>query len=260
VGKTLKVAQSRINMIPLKLLVSPTNETEAAEAIAGGADIIDVKNPKEGSLGANYPWVIRSIKDITPKHLQVSCTLGEVPNLPGSISLAALGAASLGVDYIKVGMYGLKTPEEAIFLLQNVVKAAKECNPKIKVVAAGYADAEKIGSVNPMFVPKIVKEAQADIAMIDTATKNGKNLFDFLSEAQLKEFVESAHSLGLETALAGSLRKQDLEIIYRLGADIAGVRSAVCTKNDRVSGTIKRSLVEEAVAIIRQTQAKAKRV
>ncbi len=79
------------------------------------------------------------------KNLEVSCTLGEVGNLPGSVSLAALGAASLGVDYIKVGLFGIKTPQEAIFLLQNASRAAKECNPKIKVAVAGYADAEKIG-------------------------------------------------------------------------------------------------------------------
>jgi (5-formylfuran-3-yl)methyl phosphate synthase len=246
-------------MIPLKLLVSPINETEAAEAIAGGADIIDVKNPKEGALGANYPWVIRRIKEITPKHLPVSCTLGEVPNLPGSISLAALGAASLGVDYIKVGLYGLKKSEDAVFLLQNVVRAAKECNPKVKIVAAAYADSEKIGSINPLFIPEIVKEAHADVAMIDTATKDGTTLFNYLSEKKLKEFVDSAHGFGLETALAGSLRKQDLQVIYCLGADIAGVRSAVCTNSDRVGGTIERSLVEEAAAIVRQVQTKGKR-
>ena len=103
----------------MKLLISPMNEKEALEAIAGGADIIDVKNPKEGALGANYPWVIKRIKELTPKNLEVSCTLGEVGNFPGSVSLAALGAASLDVDYIKVGLYGIKTPEEAVFLLQN---------------------------------------------------------------------------------------------------------------------------------------------
>ena len=125
------------------------NEQEASAAIAGGADIIDVKNPKEGPLGAYFPWVIRQIREMTPKNIQVSCTLGEVPNLPGSISLAALGAASLGVNYIKVGLYGFKTSQEAICLLQNVGKAAKECNPKIKIVAAGYADAERVGSIEP---------------------------------------------------------------------------------------------------------------
>src|SRR5512137_938850 len=172
--KTLKAPVCRINMIPLKLLISPANEAEAQEAISGGADIIDVKNPKEGALGANYPWVIKRIREITPNTLQVSCTLGEIPNLPGSISLAALGAASLGVNFIKVGLYGL-TSEEAVFLLQNVRKAAKECNAKIKIVATGYADAEKIRAIDPMLIPEIAKKAQVDVAMLDTATKDGKN-------------------------------------------------------------------------------------
>jgi uncharacterized protein (UPF0264 family) len=152
-------------MIKLKLLISPMNETEAVEAIAGGADIIDVKNPKEGALGANFPWVIKRIREITPENVEVSCTLGELPNLPGAVSLAALGAATTGVNYVKAGLYGLKTPEEAVYLMQNVVKAAKECNPSIKVVATGYADAERVGAINPLLVPEIAHKAQADIAM-----------------------------------------------------------------------------------------------
>jgi len=191
----------------LKLLISPMNEKEASEAIAGGADIIDVKNPQEGALGANFPWVIKQIREMTPRNIEVSCALGDVPNLPGSISLAALGAASLGVDYIKVGLYGFKTPKEAVFLLQNVNKAAKDCNPKIKVAAAGYADSERIGALDPMLIPEIASLAQVDLAMIDTAVKDGKNLFNFLTAKQLEIFIVSSHKFGLEAALAGSLKK-----------------------------------------------------
>jgi uncharacterized protein (UPF0264 family) len=233
------------------------NEKEASEAIAGGADIIDVKNPKEGALGANYPWVIKKIKEITPKNIEVSCTLGEVPNLPGSISLAALGAASLGVDYIKVGLYGLKTPKEAIFLLQNVNRAAKEYNSKIKVVATGYADAERIGAVDPLLISEIAHKAQVDVAMIDTSVKDGKNLFDYLTQEQLKKFVNSTHNFGLEAALAGSLRKQDLPVVYGLGADVAGLRGAACTNSNRVTGQITRKLVHELVETVRQTETQA---
>ena len=241
----------------MKLLISPMNEKEATEAIAGGADIIDVKNPKEGALGANYPWVIKRIKEITPKNLEVSCTLGEVGNLPGSISLAALGAASLGVDYIKMGLYGIKTPQEAIFLLQNASRAAKECNPKIKVAVAGYADAERIGAINPMLIPEIAHKSQVDVAMIDTSVKDGKNLFDYLTVEQLKGFVNSAHGFGLEAALAGSLRKQDLPIVYGLDADIAGLRGAACTHSNRDTGQITRKLVSELVDVVRQAETQA---
>jgi uncharacterized protein (UPF0264 family) len=237
------------------------NEKEASEAILGGADIIDVKNPHEGALGANFPWVIKRIREITPKSIQVSCALGEVPNLPGSISLAALGAASLGVDYIKVGFRGFKTPEEVTYLLQNVSKVAKECNPKIKVVAVGYADAERIDAIDPMLIPEIAFKAQVDVAMIDTAVKDGKNIFTFLTTKQLAEFVNSAHNLGLEAALAGALRKQDLRVVYALGADVAGLRGAACTKNDRVKGQITKKQVLELVETVKQAemQANAKR-
>lgn len=238
----------------MKLLISPTNEAEAKEAIAGGADIIDVKNPLEGALGANYPWVIKGIKQLTPKPLEVSCAIGDAPNLPGTISLAAFGASALGVDYIKVGLFGVKTVEEAVFLLKQVAKAAKECNPTIKVVAAGYADAEKTGTINPALIPEIAHQASADIAMLDTATKDGSNLFTYQTQKQLKTFVDKAHSFGLQAALAGSLRKQDLATVYGLGADIAGLRGAACTGSDRNKGYITRELVAELVEAVKQAE------
>lgn len=228
------------------------NEKEALEAIAGGAEIIDVKNPKEGSLGANYPWVIKAIKEITPEKIKVSCTLGDVPNRPGSISLAALGAASLDVDYIKLGLYGLKTQQGAIFLLQQVRKAAKDYNPHIKIAAAGYADAKKIGSVDPLLIPEIAYKAQIDIAMIDTAIKDGTTLFNHLTSDQLENFVVSTHKFGLQAALAGSLRKQDLKAVYDLGTDIVGLRGAACTNSDRNGGQMTRELVFELAQIIKQ--------
>ena len=234
------------------------NEKEALEAIAGGADIVDVKNPLEGALGANYPWVIKRVKELTPKNLEVSCTLGEVGNFPGSVSLAALGAASLGVDYIKVGLFGIKKPEEAIFLLQSVNRAAKECNSKIKIAVAGYADAKKIGAIDPLLVPEIAHKAQVEVAMIDTSSKDGKNLFDHLSIEDLKKFINSAHGFGLEAALAGSLRKQDLTVVYGLGADIAGLRGAACTNSNRVTGRITRKLVSELAAVVKHAGKQAK--
>jgi (5-formylfuran-3-yl)methyl phosphate synthase len=233
------------------------NEQEASAAIAGGADIIDVKNPKEGPLGANFPWVIKRIRGITPKNIQVSCTLGEVPNLPGSISLAALGAASLGVDYIKVGLYGFKKAQEAIYLLKSVSRAAKEYNPNIKIVAAGYADAERVGTMDPLLIPEIASNAQADIAMLDTAIKDGQNLFNFLTAKQLQKFIDLSHEFGLEAALAGSLRKEDLQVVYHLGADIAGSRGAACTNNDRVNGHITEKQVRELVEALGKAEMQA---
>ena len=234
----------------MKLLISPKNETEALEAIEGGADIIDVKNPDEGPLGANFPWVIKRIRQMVPATLEVSCTLGEAPNLPGSMALAALGAATIGVNYIKTGLFGVKTLEKAVYLIQSVSKAAKDYNPSAKVVVAGYADANRIGTIDPLKVPKIALEAQADVAMIDTAIKDGRNLFRFLTKSQLKSFVDEAHSYGLKAALAGSLQKEDLPLIYKSGADVAGLRGAACAQGDRANGHITREKVHALVEAI----------
>jgi uncharacterized protein (UPF0264 family) len=236
----------------VKLLVSPQNAQEAAEAIAGGAEIIDVKNPSEGPLGANFPWVIKQIRELTPKNLQVSCTIGEAPSIPASIALAAYGAASLGVDYVKVGLYGTKTLQNAVTLLHNVSRAVKDCNPKIKVVAAGYADFQRAQSIDPLLVPQAAAEAKVEVAMLDTAVKDGKRLFDFLTNEQLSKFVGLAHKKGLEAALAGSLLKQDLPAIYDFGADIAGVRGAACSNSNRVTGHITKEKVRELAEIIEQ--------
>ena len=238
----------------MKLLISPKNEKEAAEAIAGGADIIDVKNPQEGPLGANFPWIIRQIRQVTPANIEVSCTLGEAPNRPGSMALASLGAATTGVNYVKAGLYGLKTLEEAVYLMRNVAKAAKEYNRSIKVVVSGYADAARVSTVDPLLVPKIAREAQADIAMLDTAIKDGKSLFTFLTKPQLQRFVDAAHSYGLKAALAGSLQKEDLAAVYALGADVAGLRGAACNLSDRVNGQITREKVHELVEIVKHAE------
>ena len=90
--------------------------------------------------------------------------------------------------------------------------------------------------------------------MLDTAIKDGKNLFTFLTKSQLQRFVDETHSYGLKAALAGSLRKEDLPVVYSLGADVVGVRGAACTQNDRVNGQITREKVRELVEVIKRAE------
>jgi uncharacterized protein (UPF0264 family) len=235
----------------LKLLVSVVNKTEAVDSIKGGADILDVKNPKEGSLGANFPRVIREVKEIMPKNLELSATIGDLPNLPGTASLAALGAAVSGVDYVKVGLFGVKTSEEATALMTEVVRAVKEYDSGLKTIASGYADFRTVGCVNPLELPMVAHNAGADGVLVDVKVKDGKtNLFSFLADEEFKELVDAAHDYGLLAALAGSLDTQDIPRVHRLGADIIGVRGAVCAKKDRVSGKLEQEKVTAFVEAI----------
>jgi len=76
--------------------------------------------------------------------------------------------------------------------------------------------------------------------------KNGKNnLFSFLTDEKLEELVNKAHNYNLLAALAGSLDTQNIPRVYNLGADIIGVRGAVCTKKDRLAGKLEREKVIE---------------
>jgi uncharacterized protein (UPF0264 family) len=54
-------------------------------------------------------------------------------------------------------------------------------------------------------------------------------------------------------ALAGSLAKQDIQQVCSLGADIIGVRGAVCTKNDR-AGKLEITKVAELAEEIKKTK------
>ncbi|MEA4957881.1 hypothetical protein SDC9_29493 [bioreactor metagenome] len=233
------------------LLISPINNEEALESIEGGADIVDVKNPKEGSLGANFPWVIREIREMTPDDMLVSATLGDVPYKPGTVSLAAMGALTSGADYIKVGLYGTSNYEEALEVMTNVVKTVKDNNPDAVVVASGYADAHRVGAVTPWDIPKVAKESGSDLAMLDTAVKDGKTLFDYLDINELEKFVNETHSYGLKSALAGSVKKEQLKPLYDIGCDVVGVRGAACTGGDRNTGKISRVAVAELKNLVK---------
>ena len=231
----------------IKLLISPKTIEEAKIVIEAKVDLIDCKNPEEGSLGANFPWIIKKMKNLIPlnSHQLLSATIGDFPYLPGSASLAALGAAISGADIIKVGLKGPKNKEEGIKLMRNVVKAVKIYNQEIKVVAAGYADYSRIKpTLNFLSIPTIAAESGADIAMLDTYIKDGKCLFDFLNVDQLVQFKEKAKELNLEVALAGNLSQQILPNIKKINPDIIGVRTMVCEGYDRKYGIIKANLIE----------------
>lgn len=212
----------------MRLLVSPKSLEEARFALNGGADIIDVKNPREGSLGANFPWAIRAVADLVNGTVPVSATIGDLQYKPGTASLAALGAAVSGADYIKAGLLGVKTVEEAEDMLEKIVKAVKDFDSQKKVVAAAYSDHKRVGSISPMLLADVAKRCGADVVMVDTAIKDGRSTFEFMSPDELRSFVGSGQDLGMEVALAGTIGFSDVPLLKELDPDIIGIRGAVC--------------------------------
>lgn len=228
----------------MQLLVSPSSLEEAERALA--ADIIDVKRPAEGSLGANFPWVIRGIKGMTEK--PVSAAIGDFDNRPGGASLAALGAAAAGADYVKCGLM-VAGKDEARVIIEGVVRAVKNDYPEKKVVIAAYSDHERLDTISPFDVVPLAAAAGADVVMVDTGRKDGRSTFEFMDEVALSRFVTAGHAAGLAVALAGSLVFDDLAALRRISPDIIGVRGMVCG-GDRTA-MLKEDLVQRAMAAIR---------
>jgi (5-formylfuran-3-yl)methyl phosphate synthase len=228
----------------MQLLVSPSSIDEARSSLS--ADIIDVKKPSEGSLGANFPWVIREVKRIAGVK-PVSAAIGDNEYKPGTAALSAYGAAYAGADFIKVGLKfdGIERAREVI---EAVTAAVKGEFPKKYVVIAAYSDFQRMGTISPFAISQLVADAGADLAMIDTGIKDGKSTFDFMDEKALALFVAQNRDLGLKTALAGSLRFEDIEPIKRIDPDIIGVRGMVCG-GDRAC-SIRADLVERAVKML----------
>jgi (5-formylfuran-3-yl)methyl phosphate synthase len=215
----------------MRLMISVVSAQEARDAIHGGAILLDIKNPAEGSLGAQFPTVIREIKNIAPSDIKISTAIGDMPNLPGTAALAALGAAVCGADYIKVGLHGPRSEAEAISLMRAVKEAAGEYNTW--VIAAGYADYHRIGALSPDCLPHIAQEAGVQGCLIDTAIKDGNTLLDCMTTEELTALAQQAHSRGLLFGAAGALREQQLPLLRDAGVDVAGLRTAVCFNGQR---------------------------
>jgi len=220
--------------VNLKLLVSIKSLAEAEKIKEADFDILDIKNPAEGSLGANYPGVIKSIRE-QYSEFPVSAAGGDLPGQSGIASQVSFALASLKVDYLKLGLYGFKNIESAVLMLKEAKKAIKLSGNNVKLIAAAYADYEENNTINPMFLNEIAFKTDIDGIMIDTLNKSGKNLFSFLKADDLKRFVKQAKNEKVFSALAGSLKSEDLPILREINPDIIGFRGAVCENKDRTA-------------------------
>jgi (5-formylfuran-3-yl)methyl phosphate synthase len=215
----------------VRLLVSVMDAAEAVLAVESGADIVDLKDPAEGSLGAPRPATIRAVRDAVAAGVPVSVAIGDMPHLPGTAALAARGAAECGAGFVKVGLWGSSTESQAVDLL-GAIRDAVAGTP---VIAAAYADAERMPSrpLPPRAIARVAAAAGVAGCLVDTGIKDGRGLLEWLDRDALARIAADAHAEGLLVALAGSLRADDLAAVAAAGADIAGVRSAACRDGRR---------------------------
>ncbi|MBX3442035.1 MAG: hypothetical protein KF774_06490 [Planctomyces sp.] len=215
------------------LLVSVRDPLEAAKAAAGGADIIDLKEPLRGALGRADVQAIDDVAGLlaSPEHRRpVSVALGELRDarrmrpwrMPGN------------VDFCKLGLAGLRDRadwrDEWSELRSRFDAAAGR---ELGWVAVAYAD--EVAAASPALDEVVEAAISADCRglLVDTFDKRAGRLLDRLTLDGIAELAETVHEAGLFLAVAGRLRIEDLLVLRDLPVDVIGVRSAVCWDSGR---------------------------
>jgi uncharacterized protein (UPF0264 family) len=211
-----------------RLLVSVQNAGEAELVWQAGADIIDVKHPGLGSLGAQPPEVVLEIVRRVPGAF-MTMALGDLPLWPGTVAYAVRGALALTADVqVKVGLvgpYDLAGVRGVFDVLRDVSAA--------RVIPAFYLD--QVSHPDQLAdLCQLAAQAGHRGIVWDTLSK-ATAWYRWLNVAQLTTWAAFAHSWGLWVGLAGHMDREHVSDAVRAGVDVVGVRSAVTEDGRRTS-------------------------
>ena len=240
-----------------RLLVSVRNAAEARIAVQGGADIVDVKEPHNGSLGRASAEVLVSIGEALaflpstmPREFPGSLHDNESPQLSlalGEVTEWFDAAANLAVKYrpviqrlrpafLKLGLADMMTSAGSNDDWKQAWQNVRHALPGPHGwVAVAYADHQRAKSPT---VDDVLHEALAcgcQVLLIDTNVKDGSTLLDWLSIHQLQQLRQATRSAEMQLALAGRVTEELLPTLLALTPDIIGVRGAVCDHGQRTA-------------------------
>lgn len=216
-----------------QMLASVSNVEEALIALEAGADIIDLKNPAEGALGALPLKVIQEIVAAIDGRKLISATLGDLAMEPELLVRATEHTEVLRVDIIKLGFFGTVNHHQCIKALQPLAARG------LRLVAVLFADQKPDFSL----LPELEKAGFFGV-MLDTVNKTEGSLLDYMMNDGLMAFVQMARSCNLQSGLAGSLRLEHVSTLTALSPSYLGFRGAICTNLQRNS-PISRSKAME---------------
>jgi len=217
-----------------KILISVTSIEEAQVALANGADMIDLKDPAYGALGAlpldRVAEVVRFVKAQTVYGDKVtSATIGDLPLCPDLITEQVGRLLATQVDIVKIGLFtepGLQFED-----YERCLNGLKSLTAKdVKLIAVLFAEHSY-----PDGLLTLIKNAGFYGVMIDTATKNGATFLDYHSIDFIKTMAKTLQDYGLMFGLAGSLKLQHVVTIKEINPNYVGFRGGVCVNNLRNS-------------------------
>ncbi|MGI8978459.1 MAG: (5-formylfuran-3-yl)methyl phosphate synthase [Pirellulaceae bacterium] len=230
------------------LLVSVRDVAEAQAALRGGAALIDVKEPRHGSLGAASPEVWRQVRGAMPLLVPCSAALGELKDV--APRQACEWSTSLtGYQFAKLGLSGCRM----IGGWQNRWRAVfDDLPPELRRVAIVYADWQAAGAPSPDEILSAAIEGPCAALLIDTFDKNSGTISAHFALQEIQHLLSAARAAKLTTVLAGSLTLALARELLPLAPDYLAVRGAVC-RGGR-SGLVKESLVRDFANLLLSTR------
>lgn len=209
-----------------RLLVSVRNAEEAQAALDGGADLIDIKEPARGALGAADSDVWRAIQATVGDRAPVSAALGELLD-EGCLPLAV---QAHGMQLVKAGLAGCAAHSDWPQRLQQLRLTLP---PSVRLVAVIYADNVVAQAPDPDKILSVAQQLELDTLLVDTFDKTNGDLFQHLSLQALTSIVDAARQAQMRVALAGSLSFATIPQALTLLPDWIAVRGAACLRGER---------------------------
>lgn len=204
------------------LLASVSNLAEAITVQAAGADIIDLKEPAAGALGAlNTAEIEKIVKELNGDTV-TSATVGDLPMRPEVLRQAVKSMRATDVDYVKIGLFPGGDWHASIAGLKAQTSAGA------RLIAVFFADCEP----DFQWFEALASAGFAGV-MLDTRDKRAGSLREILDRNRIEHFVTKARRWGLLCGLAGSLRAEDIDPLLELAPDYLGFRGALCLDRNR---------------------------
>jgi uncharacterized protein (UPF0264 family) len=228
----------------VQLLVSVSNIDEAKIALDNGVDIIDLKHPERGALGAlDMQDIVEIVAFInlhdTTKSKLITATVGDLPLQPALLYAHVMQAASAKVDVVKIGFFNnlgesLETYQACLDELQVLTEKG------VKLVAVLFAE-----YAYPAQMIEMIRNAGFYGVMVDTALKNGATFLDYFSFAQMMALAEKIKKQQLQFGLAGSLKLQHIDLVKQFNPNYIGFRGGLC-EGDLRRNTLNANRVKTA--------------
>jgi len=222
-----------------RVLISVRNAEEARTALAGGAHLIDVKEPRRGPLGAADAETVEQVVAAVGGRRPISVALGELHDL------AAFGVPAVpqGVSYCKLGMSGMAQRGDWPSVWGGTLARLPRA---VRPVAVVYADGHRCGCPLPARIVAQAERLGCAAVLVDTFAKQGGRLTDLWQAEEIARFVQSAKSRGMLAVVAGSIGVDLVAAVLAAEPDYVAVRGAACVggREGRVDLDRVRTLVD----------------